>query len=352
MVLTTVSSESVYYVRPDIASSQNYSPSTYNLYHYLLNASKYFISNSELKFLPGKHHLSAVITLKDAHHFLLIGSSRNGTVNSIVKCLWHSAGGIVLINCSYVHIKDLILKDCNTALIYGLYLKPLISFKSSFASLLINNSYSLNICHVTTLQISSYNIVLINVFNSSLDYVSSNGIAIIYNSKNNMDDHLIMRNRLLLHHYSSLVYLYSIRPYEMVLNFIGYSSGVKVEISNVQFQSEKVIFVYSHISCNGTNEVTLSNSSLDNIRCISKSDKQDSLITIYVDDDKCYLSDKQTNFITFIICYFGNIINDRVNLTKHIIKLSNADGESMLCIMDSWFYNISGTVILTIPKMF
>ena len=350
LVLTTVSSKSVYYVRPDIDSSQNYSPSTYNLYHYLLNASKYFTSNSELKFLPGEHHLGAVITIKDVHHFSLIESSRNGTVNSIVKCLPYSAGGIVLINCSYIHIKDLILKDCKTALIYGLYLKPLILFKSSFASLLINNSYSVNICHVTTLQISLYNIVLINVFNSSLDYVSSNGIAIIYNSKNNMNDHLIMRNRLLLHHYRSLVNLYSVKPYEMVLNFIGYSSGAKVEISNVQFQSEKVIFVYSYTSCNGTNEVTLSNSSFDNIRCISKSDEQDSLITMYynVDDDMCNLSDKQTNFVTFINCYFGNIINDAEYLTKYIIKLSDTDSESVLCIVDSWFYNISGSIILTV----
>ena len=113
---STASSKSVYYVRSDDDPLQNHSLVIHNLHYYLLNAAKYFASNTELKFLSGIHKLTAVIRIKDVHHFSLTGKIRNNIVDSIVKCSPYSVGGIVIINSSYINVRDLIVKDCDTAL--------------------------------------------------------------------------------------------------------------------------------------------------------------------------------------------------------------------------------------------
>ena len=181
--------------------------------------------------------------IKDIHHFSLTGSSRNGTIDSIVECAQY--GGIVIINSSYINIQDLILKDC-IALDYTLelYLKNGIVSRLDYVSLLINNSHTLNICHVTVQQNFFFNIVLINVFNSSLNNILSNGIAVIYNNAVDKNYSSITNdNKLLIHAYNSVFRSYNFTPYEMVLNFIQYSSGIQVQISNVQFISDKATFV-------------------------------------------------------------------------------------------------------------
>ena len=345
---TIVSSKSVYHVRPDDEGFlSNNSPSAHTLNYYLLNASKYFTYNAELKFLSGVHQLDAVIMIKDTHHFALTGSSRNGTINSIIECPQY--GGIVIINSSYINIQDLILKDCNTALDYALYLKNDIVSRSSFASLLINNSHSLNIFHVTTYQISFYNIVLINVFNSNLSTISSNGIAVIYNNIVDKNYSAVTNNKnaLLLHAYNSVFGSSSFTPYEMVLNFIEYPCGIQVQISSVQFKSDKAIFVYSYANtvCNGINKVNFINCSFDDIKCVENSDEQDSIITISVDNYSCFRDNKQTNLITFMNCSFSNNEN-RKPLPKYIINFQNINSESLLYIVNSQFCNNNGTTIL------
>ena len=348
--ISTASSKSVYYVRSDDDLLQNRSLVIHNLHYYLLNASKYFASNTELKFLSGIHELTAVIRIKDVHHFSLTGNIRNNVVDSIVKCSPYSVGGIVIINSSYINVRDLIVKDCDTALSYPLYLIPDTLSKSSHASLLINNSHSFTLCQVTTLHVYFYNIVLINVLDSSLNNVSSNGIAVIYSKA--MKDYFTRKskNKSFLHFYNSTISLHNYRhkSYEMVFNFIQYWSGVQILISNIHFQMEKAIFVYSYTCCNDSNEVTVSNCSFDNISCISTSDEQ--MVSLVVDNDRCYFSEKTVNFITFMNCYFANIANHIANLTKYIICFNNTDNESLLYITNSQFYNNSGFIILMTPR--
>lgn len=354
---TTVSTKSVYYVRPDNEGFlENNSSSAHTLSDYLLNASDYFTSNTELKFLSGLYCLDAVIMIKDIDHFSLTGNSRNGTIDSIVECAQYKfGGGIVIINSSYINIQDLILKDCNTGLDYPLYLKGGIVSGSYYVSLLINNSHTLNICHVTTQWISFYNIALINVFNSSLNNISSNGMAVIYNNAVDKNySSITNNNKLLIHVYNSVFSSYNFTPYEMVLNFIQYSSGVQVQISNVQYKSDKAMFVYSYAStaCNGINKVSFINCSLNDIKCVEKSDEQDSIITIIVDNYLCSFHDnKQTNLITFMNCSFSNNVNTKA-LTKYIIKFQNTNSDSLLHIVNSQFCNNDGTIILTSTTKF
>ena len=70
----------VYTVTPD----DHYYPNAtchhcHNLQHYLLNITKYFISNNQLLFLPGLHHVHTDLIIQNVHNISLIGSTGNGT---------------------------------------------------------------------------------------------------------------------------------------------------------------------------------------------------------------------------------------------------------------------------------
>ena len=206
---------------------------------------------------------------------------------------------------------------------------------------------------MTAQQNFFFNIVLINVFNSSLNNILSNGIAVIYNNAVDKNYSSITNdNKLLIHAYNSVFRSYNFTPYEMVLNFIQYSSGIQVQISNVQFISDKAMFVYSYAStvCNGINKVSFINCSFNDINCVEKSDEQDSIITIIVDNCLCsFRGNKQTNLITFMNCSFSNNVNTQA-LTKYIIKFQNINSKSLLRIVNSQFCNNDGTIILTAPQ--
>jgi len=309
----------------------------HNLNYYLLNASKYFASNTELKFLPGVYQLNAVIKIENVHHFSLTGCLMNGMINNIVECLLPFAGGIVIIKSSYVDIRNINLKP---------YSLP---ERLSFASLLIKDSYSLSIYHAIILHASPYNIVLINVLNSSLDNVSSNGMAVIYTDNyltiKNSKNKLLIHNCNLLAHDDNHMHLYD--SYEMVLNFIKYSSGIHVHISNIKFLTDKAIFVYSLTCCNATNKVIFSSCSFNNIEFI---DEHDSIIHIYYDDDSCKTStSKQTKLITFIDYFFTNNVN---HIGMSIIKFRNIYSDSLLCITNSQFCNLTELNVLATPQVF
>ena len=76
----------IYTVTPD----DHYYPNTtchhcHNLQHYLLNIAKYFISNTQLLFLPGLHHVHTDLIIQNVHNISLIGSTANGTSDMVIK---------------------------------------------------------------------------------------------------------------------------------------------------------------------------------------------------------------------------------------------------------------------------
>ena len=80
-------------------------------------------------------------------------------------------------------------------------------------------------------------------------------------------------NKLYLYNYTSIIIYDSYGftpPYELVLNFIEYSSGVQIIISNVQFKTENAVLSHSRTCYDGTNKIIFSGCSFDNIRCIFK----------------------------------------------------------------------------------
>ena len=103
----------IYTVTPD----DHYYPNTtchhcHNLQHYLLNITKYFTSNTQLLFLPGLHHLHTDLIVQNVHNISLIGSTANGTLDTIIQC--KSSVGIVMTNITNLIMRNMIIRNCIT----------------------------------------------------------------------------------------------------------------------------------------------------------------------------------------------------------------------------------------------
>ena len=62
LLLATCVNSVIYYVNPD--DSPSATNDIFMLQHYVSNAREYFISNTELRFLPGLHHLKGTLIVK------------------------------------------------------------------------------------------------------------------------------------------------------------------------------------------------------------------------------------------------------------------------------------------------
>ena len=124
----------IYNVAPDNTTCHH----CHDLQHYLLNASKYFISNTQLFFLPGLHHLPTNLIVQNAHNISLIGSATNGTPDTVIQC--DSSVGIVLTNITTLIIHNMVIQNCTTA--YNLRRTAILINECSFIDL-----FSVHIYH-------------------------------------------------------------------------------------------------------------------------------------------------------------------------------------------------------------
>ena len=83
----------------------------HNLQHYLFNTTKYFISDTELLFLPGLHHLNTDLIIQNVHNISLIGSTTNGTTpDTVIQC--NSSVGIVMTNITNLMVTNITVRSC------------------------------------------------------------------------------------------------------------------------------------------------------------------------------------------------------------------------------------------------
>ena len=111
VTLTTlhVTSSTVYNVTSDDSISGCHH--CLNLQQYLSNVTKHFISNTQLYFLPGLHHLPTDLIMQNVHNISLIGSTANGaTPDTVIQCAY--SVGIVMINITNLTIQNMVIKNC------------------------------------------------------------------------------------------------------------------------------------------------------------------------------------------------------------------------------------------------
>ena len=96
----------VYYVVPDdhyLAANSN------TLQHYLNNSDTYFTSNTQLVFLPGKHHLYTDLTVENVMNISLHGVNQTEMSNTIIHCT--TSTRVIIINSDNICIRYPIQKQ-------------------------------------------------------------------------------------------------------------------------------------------------------------------------------------------------------------------------------------------------
>ena len=229
----------VYTVTPD----DHYYPNTtchhcHNLQHYLRNITEYFTSNTQLLFLPGRHHLHTDLIIQNVHNISLIGSTANGTSDTFIKPQNCTFKCISMINISNLTIRNVIFKNDGPTYRVVLLIIQDCSFVSLHHLIIYHIIYSFN-----------YNALLaINIMGNSIyDHVTCfGGMELIYNETHaEREYHSISMNDCAVH------------ALNIDMSHISYK--VTLTIINIQVQRNAPIFksfIHAEI---GTNKVLIIN---------------------------------------------------------------------------------------------
>ena len=316
LLLFPLVKSSVYYIKP---ANQHINISANTLDYYLQNSEKYFVSNTQLYFLPGIYQLNMVIKIQNVYNFSLIGiNTDNDSV--VIKCL--STGGITIINSSYTNVKHLIMKKCRSEL-FANSVPGLITNNNYklYVSLMIKDSYSINIHQLTLLKTQSYSVVCINVLSdSTLSEVSSSGVLIVYRNHESMQKS--EHNLTIIKYYptsASNCFKFQDCCYKIEFVLLDHTYHININISDITFNTEDAIFIRSQ-TCNGFNKINIFNCNFTNIMSTSADIEVVAMIEMYftgcnaVDYDN-----KQMNQIDILKCYFFNNMNHNGHLPRYII---------------------------------
>ena len=258
LVLLSLVNSHIYHVRP---VDQYVNTSANTLDYYLQNATKYFVSNTQLQFLPGIYQLNTIITMKNICNFSLTGKSANND-SVVIKC--PSSGGITIINSSFIIVKHLVMNKC----ISKLNNTPGINnYNYNFyVSLLIKNSYSINVCQLTLLRAKSYGIVLVNILSSTLNEISSSGIVVVYNNQHLMNVQNSKHNLTITRYYPLAASCFNFQDncYKIEIVLLDHSYHIDINITNIIFNMEYVISIHSQ-TCDGFNKITIVNCSFTDV---------------------------------------------------------------------------------------
>ena len=234
LLLTTLSVPiatcTVYTVTPD----DLYYPNTschhcHNLQHYLLNITKYFISNTQLLFLPGLHHLHTDLIIQNVHNISLIGSTANGTTldTAIIQC--NSSVGITLSNITDLTVQDILLNDCQTTSYINV---------TNFA-MLLKDCYNVQLNRVTITGENTHYLQAVNVLGNSLFLdLTCNRLLLLYNEVNvngKYQHNLLIKNYKIVP--NDITNPYNISDSVITVHMFQYFYSVVLEVVNTKFIS-------------------------------------------------------------------------------------------------------------------
>jgi len=230
LLLLHITTATVYYVTPDDQYSTD--SNTFTLQHYLSNANRYFISHTDLRFLPGKHNLTENLLIENINNFSLTGNRTNGIIKTILTCT--TSCGVAVIDSSDIIMENIIISACN---MYDELFEN--------ASLLLMNTWDISVRNVQLLRVPlviedhEEELVMFNpctfqalnvLGNSVLSNLQANCLEIYYDA---IDDNITNTNKLHINKYKtdytgSAIYFISINIYDALY-------GVKVIVSKTTF---------------------------------------------------------------------------------------------------------------------
>ena len=327
---------SVYNVIPD----NHYYPNTtchhcHNLQHYLLNATKYFTSNTQLLFLAGLHHLHTDLIIQNVHNISLIGSTANGTTpDTVIQC--NSSAGVVMTNITNLVLSNMTINNCG----------------HSVAVDLKDCSY-VQCSHVVVQGQTSLGIYSTNIFGAShFTHVASTILSVKYidTQVNNIERHFLS-----IDHYNVLD---SVFQYKINFEFNQALYRVNVSLTSSQFTLRKrhnafIVNVHFQDSGFGQNIVLINNCHFIHNRCEN---------IFVIDVDNKYGYEKQRGDIVKIEnCHFINntIIKPLLNIIdgpnvhiQNCVFLNNGESDMVhkVVYFATLFHNISTDIIIKNTK--
>ena len=173
----TTTTGTVYTVVPD----DYYYPNTtchhcHNLQHYLLNATKYFTSNTQLLFLPGLHHLHTDLIIQNIHNFSLIGNDTTIGTSTIIQCR-HDYFRIEFVQITHLTISNLMIqrslnqfvlqhggmesasvmiRECSSVSMHRVHIQKISKYFPSYSLIVINIVGVSHFVHLTCYGILLY----------------------------------------------------------------------------------------------------------------------------------------------------------------------------------------------------
>ena len=233
---------SIYTVKPDDSNATCYH--CHNLQHYLLNATKYFTSNTQLLFLPGLHHLHTDLIIQNVHNISLVGSTANGTTLDTVIIQCNSSIGITMSNITDLTMKTICIRNCHKKDI----IKKIFKKKWSYAdfkdhSVFLKNCYNVYLNRITIIKTnntlsSKHSLLTLNTLgNSSFVNLTCNRLTLLYNEAHVTNSY----HNLLIVNYRVTVPNCAIKYYNIFSIFTvwmsQYSYSVKLNVLNTKFGS-------------------------------------------------------------------------------------------------------------------
>ena len=237
--LLHTTASTVYYVMPD----DHYHPindNTNTLQHYLNNTNKYFISNSQLHFLPGQYYLNNDLIIQGVSNFSLIGNRTNEVIGTVINCT--SPAGIAVVGSSNIVIANIVMNECRND--YSTALKDY-SFESKMAdliSLLFLQCELITCTHFYTSK-NAGGIEFINpLVNTKLSNLTTKSLGIWYNKHASNANHTLLVDNFQFHDNND-AYTVQIKQFNM-------SSNVSVTIQHVNFTNTLALHIIC-VNCTG-----------------------------------------------------------------------------------------------------
>ena len=155
----------------------------HNLRHYLRYSTKYFISNTQIFFLPGLYHLHRNLIIQNVYNVSLTGNTSGANQDVIIQCNnGFDSIGIIMINITNLVIRDMAIQGCFYDE-YDDYLDEELE-----ASLVIKDCNSVTVDHLKVFNFDkfsdAYVILGINILgNSFFGHVTCNKMKLLYFEK-------------------------------------------------------------------------------------------------------------------------------------------------------------------------
>jgi len=231
---------------------------TYTLQHYLNNIDKYFISHTQIHFLPGQYYLNTDLIIQHVSNLSLIGNRTNEVINSVIKCT--SPAGIVVVNSRDIVIANILMKECGSD-----FNNSLITNQHSTKSYRYKLSLLVHTCQTVTCKYfqsiwyhNPSGIKLLNTLgNTVLQHVVSAYLKVWHTERDGVLINMIMHTIRIedFQTYGSIKYTYAIDIQQFDSNH-----GITVILLKITFRSEFALCI-RHIDSIGQIIATIINSS-------------------------------------------------------------------------------------------